>query len=152
MANAARDVLFLKTQPAFDKLIAPSQQVLWWEESLGAWAALHRPSYYSGQQGAGLLFNRETALEHLRRGRVVGSIQLQRDTCDVMSALAIGPKDDTPCWPTMPAIEQVCGAERGPDFIVLDRRLERGAIAQWTPDLVSGPDPTYYLHDCKQIR
>ncbi|MGV3571595.1 MAG: hypothetical protein ACO1PB_13415 [Ramlibacter sp.] len=142
----------LQQPAAFDKVIAPSQQVLWWEESLGVWAALHRPSYYSGQQGAGLLFNRETALEHLRRGRVVGSIQLQLDVCDVMSALSMGLDNGTPCWPTLPAIEQVCGAAGGPDFIVLERPLERGMVAKWSPELAPGSHRNYYLHDCKQIR
>jgi hypothetical protein len=52
----------------------------------------------------------------------------------------------------MPAIEEVCGARGGPDFIVMDRPLERGLVAKWSPDAAPGSNWNYYLHDCKQIR
>ncbi|QJW85639.1 hypothetical protein HK414_27525 [Ramlibacter terrae] len=139
-------------QHPFEKIIGPTQQVLWWEQLAAVWAVLHRPSYYSGQQGAGLLFNRETALEHRRRGGVTGVIQMQRDACDVMRAVGFNADPNIPCWPTESAVEHVCSAPAGPDFIILDRPLMRGVVAKWSPELGTGSNPTYYLHDCKQIR
>ncbi|HEY8361222.1 MAG TPA: hypothetical protein VIL30_27525, partial [Ramlibacter sp.] len=142
----------LFTEHPFEKLIGPTQQVLWWEQSHAVWALLHRPSYYSGAQGAGLLFNRETALEHRRRASVVGPMSLQRDACDVMAAIGFPNQTGKPCWPTIEAVEEVCRGVRGPDFLVMDRVLDRGLVAKWSAEVSPGNHWTYYLHDCKQIR
>ena len=138
----------LRTEHPWEKLIAPTEQVLWWDEAPRVWGLLHRASYYSILQGAGLLFNRGTAIEHQRRAKVTGPIQMQRDVCDLMST--IGAEGvDAECWPTMEAIEDVCRADSLLRYVIIDRKLARGAIADWSPM----PNfTTFHLHDCKQIR
>lgn len=132
----------------WEKIIGPTQQVLWWDEAARVWGLIHRPSYYSILQGAGVLFNRGTALEHQRRGGVTRAIQFQKDVCDVMSTVGAEGVDGE-CWPTMEAIEEACGADEQLAFVILNRKLPRGVIADWTP---SPNGTTFYLHDCKQIR
>jgi hypothetical protein len=138
----------LQQEHPWEKLIAPHEQVLWWEESYTVWGLLHRSSYYSVAQGAGLLFNRQTAIEHQRRAAVTGAIQLQRDVCDLMAGLQPDTVDGE-CWPTFEAVEYACQGDDLLRFVILNRKLPRGLIAEWTP----GPgSPPFYLHDCKQIR
>ncbi len=138
----------LQTEHPWEKLIGPTEQVLWWDEAPRIWGLLHRPSYYSILQGAGLLFNRGTAMEHDWRAKVTGPIQIQRDVCELMAVIGSdGASGD--CWPTIEAIEEVCRADARLGYVVIDRKLERGAIADWSPM----PNfTTFYLHDCKQIR
>lgn len=138
----------LQTEHPWEKLIAPTEQVLWWDEAPRVWGLLHRPSYYSILQGAGLLFNRGTAVEHSWRAKVTGPIQIQRDVCELMSSIGAGGVN-ADCWPTIEAVEEVCRSDARLGYVVIDRKLERGAIADWSPM----PNfTTFYLHDCKQIR
>ena len=112
------------------------------------WGLLNRPSYYSILQGAGLVFNRGTAIEHQYRAGVTGAIQIQRDVCELMTDLQTGTVD-AECWPTMEAVEDACQKDHRLAFVIVDRKLPRGAIAEWKPEPNGG---TFHLHDCRQIR
>ncbi|MDB5954970.1 hypothetical protein [Ramlibacter sp.] len=141
----------VRDEHPFAKLIPAQAEVLWWDETPAVWALLHRRSYFSSLQSGGLLFSRDTTEEFLRRGRIVGAIQLQRDVCDLMSGLQPGSVHED-CWPTMPAVEQACQAAGGPDFVIVSHPLARGVVAQWTFDASRNSHETFYLHDCQQIR
>lgn len=141
----------LYSEHPFERLMPPAAQVFWLEKPVAVWAVLHRPSYVSVVQGAGLLFNRGTAIEHTRRSQVVGGLMLQKQVCELMDALEANASGAS-CWPTMPVVEEACAAGTGLDYLVLERKLERGAIAEWTFDADPAAPMTYYLHDCKQIR
>ncbi len=52
--------------------IPPGQQVLWQREILYPWFVVRRPSYFADPQGAGVVFNRDTALEYKRRLGLIG--------------------------------------------------------------------------------
>jgi hypothetical protein len=47
--------------------VAPQEVVYWPGNILGVWVGLGRQAYYAPHQGAGAIFNRETAIEFLRR-------------------------------------------------------------------------------------
>ncbi len=86
-------VFFLVTVPLFDQrskvglamerglgastlrtLVPEGQQMFWQGEVLGAWHLAQRPNYFSMAQGAGVVFERRTAIEYARRRRLLGRL------------------------------------------------------------------------------
>ena len=53
--------------------IPESAQVFWEFDPTSVWVRLGRPSYFSAEQGAGVVFSRATAVEYERRRRLLGS-------------------------------------------------------------------------------
>lgn len=51
--------------------IAPTEQVYWPGDVMMLWGVLRNPSFYSNVQGAGVVFNRQTALDYLERLKLV---------------------------------------------------------------------------------
>jgi hypothetical protein len=135
----------------FAQLIKPAAQVYWPDELAATWLLLSRPSFFASQQGAGLLFNRPTAVEFARRRPAVAPLGLQRELCDIVAALN-GQASHGECVPDQELIDDLCRFPQGPDFLVLPYRLARGVVAEWT-FAAAHPNPrTYFLYDCTHIR
>jgi hypothetical protein len=141
----------IQAEHPFARYIPPNAQVYWDSDLAAEWALLRRPSYFTMPQGSGLLFNRETAAEFARRQLVLSPILVQRQLCLVVNGIMGDSKEPEDCAPELPAIEALCRAQGGPDFLVLSIRLPRGVISEWT--FQNGPgSKTYYLYDCIQLR
>lgn len=131
----------------------PREAQVYWEENVHAvWAMLGRASFMSDGQAAGLLFNRETALEVQRRRPIFDGLRFQEQVCASLAALNQEDEPAADCWPTLDVVERICQAEQGPDFLVFRVRLARGVVAEWSPDVDAGRKRTYYLYDCLQLR
>lgn len=135
-----------------DPLIPETAQVYWHNELPATWLMLRRPSYYSGGQGAGLLFNRLTALEFGRRHALLAPLDLQATLCNAMAMLNGGKNDPSDCMPTEELLERFCTATNGPDFMIFERRLPKGVVASWTFNPAADTARTFYLYDCRQFR
>lgn len=142
----------LQREHPFAALIPETAQVYWHENLPATWLVLRRASYISTSQAAGLLFNRDTALEYQRRHDVFLQLELQAQLCSLMAALGEGKDDQANCVPTEELVRDLCAMERGPDFMIFERRLPKGVVASWTFNSPAGASRTYHLYDCKYLR
>ena len=142
-----------QTHP-FQRFIPQQSQVYWDHEVQGAWFLLRRASYFSVNQGGGVLFNRQTALEFSRRADHFALLEAQQTTCRMLNELNgrdAQALDD--CYPTDEVVEELCAGEPGLDYMVFGRELGRGVVADWTPPVTAGtPSTHYWLHSCSAFR
>lgn len=142
----------------FQAFIAPQKQVYWDQLVQGPWFMLRRPSYFSINQGGGVLFNRQTAIEYQRRSELFAMLEVQRKTCIMFHGLnnasassAAGDLDD--CYPTEELLQELCTVETRLDYLVLSRDLGRHVLAEWRPPVRSGaPAAVYRLYACDSFR
>lgn len=143
-----------ETHP-FQRFIAPQQQVYWDHEVQGAWFMLRRASYFSVNQGGGVLFNRQTAMEFMRRSEIFSMLETQRTTCALFVSLNGSEAGDAAenCYPTREIVEQICQTEPALDFMVFGRDLGTGKVAEWSPPPeLNAPHKTYRLYACSSFR
>ncbi|WP_374434973.1 hypothetical protein [Inhella sp.] len=135
-------------------LIPVESQVYWHPSALPTWALLRRASFVSYEQGAGLLFNRGTAIDYGRRTWLLERISFQEQICKVIAALpGAGDEDFRACFPSEALITTVCTAKLAPDFLIFEKRLARGWVAEWTAQDPNGkPLYTFHLHNCAAYR
>ena len=62
------------TRPAFADSLTADAQVFWASDPEATWLLLWRPNYVSWEQGAGIVFNRETAAAYDRRRQQLGAL------------------------------------------------------------------------------
>jgi hypothetical protein len=136
----------------FSRLMPAGAQVLWPDELAATWAVLGRPSYVSDTQGSGVLFNRATAVEFMRRRTVLGTMGLQKQICSLLRGLNGKSAGEAECLPDQSVVDAMCKFPKGPDFLVLPLALPRGVIASWTFAAAKTKDRTYYLYDCAKLR
>ena len=133
----------------FSRIVAPDQQVLWQWDLTTVWVLMQRKSYFSTYQHAGQMFSRETAMELLRRGKVVRFLRSQERICGLLNRLE---NNFESCKVDLIAVREVCREAVGLDYIVLETRIGNNWVASWTPPVESsGLRPYYYLYDCKKL-
>lgn len=134
----------------FDELLPPTAQVYWHLELLPTWAMLGRASWVSPNQGAGIVFNRDTAMEFARRSAPAANLMSEQVRCR-LSADAAG--DAGACQPSQSAVESLCRVPQGPDFMVFDAPYPHGMLAWWN-DRPARDTPPHraFLYDCARIR
>lgn len=118
--------------PAFAAALAG--QTVYWEDGLGfLWLRLRQPSYYSCNQAAGVMFFRDTAMEHARRGEVLRHL----NTVDFgMIDDRLCPQRADPAFegPTSPTqLQDVCRALPELDVLVLRSDLASVPHLRWQP-------------------
>ncbi len=132
---------------AFLPLI-PAQASVYWEDDVRfSWFVLQRASYASHPQVFGMVFNRGTAIEGVRRlhrlerlGTAdVVSTRYQRDTHSIPATVKQANADD---------MAYVC-ADDALDFVVLTQKLGKLEVAS-ANDPVYGRN--YFLYDCARLR
>ncbi|MEP6501977.1 MAG: hypothetical protein ABJD97_01495 [Betaproteobacteria bacterium] len=142
------------TPNPFNAVMAPGSDVFWMDDLKAPWMGLRRPSYFSIEQAAGLLFNRDTAVEYERRAIAFGPLNAQRELCSFIAGLN-GP--DTPpdpkCYPTPETAQLICKLQGGPRYLVFRSALDRGVVSHWRFDAPRQPAQStdYYLHDCNKM-
>jgi hypothetical protein len=149
---------------AFDTALPPDAQVFWEDDVRGTWFLLRRPSYFSAAQGAGLLFQRQTAATFLHRARVLQPL-IGRDLVEWSHEA----NPELPEYTPHPALDRgmlvrACQQDSNLDAMVLTRAVDGAYAARWSlPDasykpllLVKGfevpPRQHYYLYRCADLR
>lgn len=131
----------------------PTNATVYWPHQLApVWGLLERPSHFATQQGAGLLFNRETAAIFGSRNEVYQPIRTTRDSCRAASLLA----KDGLAWrrcemPELGHLMAVCNRHYRPDFLVLPQRLRQEPLALWAPLRRREPSQQFALYSCAQL-
>jgi hypothetical protein len=132
----------------------PTHAKVYWPNQLApVWGLLERPSHYASQQGAGLLFNRNTALIFGPHKEMYRLIKSDRESCRAGAFLA----KDRASWlscdmPSPQRLVTLCGQRDAPDFLVLPGRLTAEPLANWQPPARRNLPQTYALYACSQLR
>ncbi|HTQ78107.1 MAG TPA: hypothetical protein VMI15_08790 [Burkholderiales bacterium] len=124
--------------------IAPGAQVFWPAPQAPAWLVLGRPSWISADQGAGIVFNRETALEYARRQRAADALVAADADCSMQGV------DPCKIGPSLPT--QLCEDRGGPDYLVLLSRIEGRKSLDWPlpREVLRGPR-ALHLYSCADL-
>jgi hypothetical protein len=132
-------------QAVFQPLIAPQATVYWKGAEDLSWFVLERAGYASRMQVFGMVFNRGTAVEGMRRLerlQQLGNPDALFGKPDQDRLLARLPR------PSAAGLAYVC-ADPALDFVVLNQRFGAGQVAH-----VDDPEfkTSYYLYDCSRLR
>jgi len=143
MSGAARQAL----KAAFQPLIAPQATVYWHGAPDQTWFVLERSGYASRMQVFGMVFNRGTAVEGMRR---LTRLQ-QLGATDVLFGIERNERARLIAklpQPSVAGLRSVC-ADPALDFVVLDQGFSVGQVAH-----VADPEfeTSYYLYDCNRLR
>lgn len=143
----------------FSATVPPGAQVYWPDELTASWAVLGRPSYFTHQQGAGILFNRATAMEFERRREPLKTLLMQRAICQIASSVMRSADAQDDCVPDQEVLDDLCRHPAGPDFLILPWGDRSGIVSSWTfnpsaqsPGTGSTPLKTFHLYDCSRLR
>lgn len=131
--------------------LAADKQVYWYQELITPWLLLHRPSFWNGLQGAGLLFNRGTAQAFAEREKSVGLIEFQGQICNLLIGLSQKKQD---CAPETTLLAELCQRHtQRLGYIVMPFVLETPPLATWHVDAISPTDRavTYRLYSCDSL-
>jgi hypothetical protein len=142
----ARFIEQASVQPnPFRKAIVPHAQVFWPDPNAPAWLALRTPAWFSVDQGAGIVFERATAIEYAARKAASESLRGRIENC-AMAGLA-GCRIEA--W----VAAELCGRQGGPDYLVTNGRIDgRLALADWPlPAKVRPGTSTLYLYSCRAL-
>lgn len=140
----------LKDSPhPFTQRIAPSAQVYWEEGLEETWFLLRRPSFYSDNQGSGIVFNKGTAIEYAQRRKLFEGLRFAKDICMVSGTLNNIPDK---CTPDKELIHDLCVAAPNLSYIVMSDNIGGWAELSWSFPETGDSRITYYLHDCVFIR
>ncbi|MDP9965973.1 hypothetical protein J2W37_003700 [Variovorax paradoxus] len=136
----------------FSDIVPRDAEVYWQGDALAPWLLMHRRSYASSVQAAGLVFNRGTAIELDRRRDVTSVFDVQREVCGLLNALR---EDKGSCEPDVSGLELTCEADPLLGYIVMPTKLEGWVLASWTPRILEARSEsslkTYYLYSCAQL-
>lgn len=137
----------------FGLKLEPHAQVFWSNELLAPWLVLRRPSYYSGQQTAGILFNRETAREVMKRNADLDALNSDLEYCKSQKKLSNEGGDEV-CNVHGVAISKLCRVARtNLDYVVLDFKSDEKSVGEWHlkgRDIL-GKSINYYMYRCADL-
>ena len=128
----------------FRKLLPPGAQVFWSGSYGKTWLALGRPTWFSVDQGAGIVFNRDTALEYAARMRASVEMQTAIDNCALVEQPA--------CRIDVRPARELCARQDGPDYLVLNARIDGHTAVEWPLPPEIGPGrQSLFLFACGDI-
>jgi hypothetical protein len=126
--------------------VTPDGETYWQGDVMAPWILLGTPSYYSHIQGAGLLFNRDTAMDFSRREKNIG---IEKDECARGGSFPLS----TECVPTPSTIKRACESDPHLDLLVYPFEIIGLHAKVWSPSLPNGAEPTaYFVYPCRELR
>jgi hypothetical protein len=141
--------------PPFEAAIPPGKNVYWEDFELApTWLLMHRPSFASSSQFAGVLFNRPTAMVAIRRVPLIVPQVLRGERCSTLEGLSFRPDMHFgQCDVPEQEFFQVCAAPDHADFVVSHLRYTQPVAATWRFEGAEpGTPSTYYLYDCSKVQ
>jgi hypothetical protein len=128
----------------FRAALPRNAQVYWYGPYGKTWLVLGRPTWFSIDQGAGIVFNRQTAIEYAGRKAASENLQSAIENCAMVEppACRIG---DRPA-------RELCNRQDGPDYLVLNARVEGYAAVEWPLPPEIGPGrQSLFLYACREF-
>lgn len=137
----------------FAEHLPPLASIYWPNQLAPVWGLLERPSHYDKQQGAGLLFNRDTALIFGPRQETYRLINEDHERCRNGSMLNKDREGLLRCdMPSQDRLLTLCQQPDRPDYLVLPGRLPMEPLATWQPPARRDPPQTFALYACTQLK
>lgn len=134
--------------PVFQAYLRPGDQVYWQSNYyglLGSWVLLKHPCYLTDPQGAGLLFNRSTALEFMKRSSVFKRLTIQEAVCAIQNSLEGGDR----CRIDEDLLDDVCSRSPGLGAFISESHFSGRVAAEWSLPLPDGQGgKSFYLYLC----
>lgn len=124
----------------------PAGATVYWPGPYGkAWIALGKASWISVDQGAGVVFNRGTAIEYADRERASAGLQLAADNCAMV--------EPPGCRIDPARARAICERGDGPDDLVLNAPIDGHAPAvEWPMPAAFRPGrQVLYLYSCRGL-
>lgn len=142
----------VETTHPFVAHLTSAATVYWPQQLVAVWGLLQRPSHFATQQGAGLLFNHDTAVVFGARKQAYRQIRSTYESCRVAALIAKSGAARRDC--DMPALNQlaaICRQQDRPDFMVLPGLLPWQPLATWSPPSHREPPQRFALYACTQL-
>ena len=128
----------------FRDAVRPDAVVFWPGPYGKAWLALGRPSWFSVDQGAGVVFNRGTAIEYARRELASADLRSAIDNCAMVA--------QPDCRIDARPARDLCARGDGPDYLVLNARIDGYSTVEWPLPPAIGPGrQSLFLYACRQF-
>lgn len=127
----------------FQAALAPGSVVFWPGAHSPAWLVLRRANWYGADQGAGIVFSRDTALAWAERKRAAAALVQADEDCR-------GPARS--CGIDSRLVQELCGRADAPTHVVLPAPVANAPVVEWRPPTRPRPAPAaLYLHACSDI-
>lgn len=126
------------------RALSPGAEVFWADASSPAWLLLRTPNWFSADQGAGIVFNRETALEYSARK------QASRDLRSANADCLMRP-DGKACAVDALRARALCARRDGPDYLVLDEPVEGRSFQAELVDELGSKRRSFYVYACTAL-
>ena len=128
----------------FRDVVKPGAVVFWPGPHGRVWLVLGGPTWFSVDQGAGIVFSRETAIEYDRRKIASRTVRSSMDYCD-----QVAPPN---CDIDSRSVRALCEQPGGPDYVVLNAPIEGRKIAEWFLPAEIGPGrQMLHLYACRDL-
>lgn len=128
----------------FRAAIAPGSQVFWPAPHSPAWVLLRTPTWFSADQGAGIVFSRDTAIEYAERKRASLDLIAASENCRMAGADA--------CRIDARRALALCRRRNAPAYLVLDARVDARALMDWAlPEGVLPGARSLHLYSCTDL-
>ena len=101
-------------------------------------------SWFSADQGAGIVFHRQTAIDFAERKLASGELSSAIGSCARVDTLN--------CRIDLPPARAMCERKDGPDYLILNARIEGHATVEWPLPAELGPGrQALYLYACSEL-
>jgi hypothetical protein len=128
----------------FRRVLAPGDQVFWPDPHSPPWLVLRTPTWFSADQGAGIVFHRATAIEYAER---------KRASNDLMGTMADCRMAGPACRIELRRARALCERPAGPDYLVLNGRIDTIKSIDWVlPPGIQPGAQSLRLYACRDLR
>lgn len=124
--------------------VREGDEVFWPAASTPAWVVLHTRSWFTGDQGAGIVFHRETAMSYENRRTASLPLRQSIDNCSLSS--------DPACKVDLVRARALCERADHPDFLALAGQIDATPLSRWPMPGYLGFGPGWInLHACRDL-
>jgi hypothetical protein len=128
----------------FHEKLTPHAVVFWPGPYGKTWVALGKPAWFSTDQGAGIVFNRATAIEYAERKLASSDLRSAIENCAMVAQPA--------CRIDARSVGELCKRQDGPDYVVLNARIDGYAAIEWSLPPAIGPGrQSLFLYACREL-
>lgn len=114
--------------------VMPGELVYWPGDVMATWGALGNPSFYNDIQGAGAIFNRDTALAFLRRLKSVAAFEPYSPWTEaLMNNNVFRTSEDGTPKVGLDDLASLCAQADHPDVVVLAQEIPGAKREAWSP-------------------
>jgi hypothetical protein len=125
--------------------IPPKAEVFWSDDLRLLWFILDRPSYFSRNQAAGLVFKRATAMAFLEHEENGLPLKTSNDICEALDRMG------SHCGINADSIHDVCKPGSA-DFVVVSRYVEDMLPNRtFKVNLEGAPSQSYDVYNCRAL-